>query len=103
MKAQYKLVTEGLGIPRLLAVTGLSSGAADTVQFAVSYPEFMDTISAMIQAEGVSFINPCDALFGRRKGLPASFLTADGGHGNANYGAMAIQLLRDQGLIQTRS
>ena len=48
VKAQYKLVTEGLGIPRLLALTGLSSGAADTVQFAVSYPDFMEGIIPLV-------------------------------------------------------
>jgi len=42
--AQHLLVTQALGIPHLLAVTGISSGAADTVQFAVSYPGFMDGI-----------------------------------------------------------
>jgi homoserine O-acetyltransferase len=44
IKAEYKLVTEGLGIPHLLAVSGYSSGAGDAVQFAVSYPNFMDGI-----------------------------------------------------------
>ena len=44
VKAEYKLITEALGIPHLLAVTGYSSGADDSVQFAVSYPDFMDGI-----------------------------------------------------------
>ena len=38
VKTQYLLVTQALGIPHLLAVTGLSSGADDSVQMAVSYP-----------------------------------------------------------------
>jgi homoserine O-acetyltransferase len=42
VKAEYKLITEALGIPHLLAVTGISQGAEDSVQFAVSYPDFMD-------------------------------------------------------------
>jgi homoserine O-acetyltransferase len=44
VKAEYKLVTEGLGIPHLLAVTGGSTGADHSVQMAVSYPNFMDGI-----------------------------------------------------------
>jgi homoserine O-acetyltransferase/O-succinyltransferase len=44
VKAEYRLITEVLGIRHLLAITGYSSGAAHTVQFAVSYPEFMDAI-----------------------------------------------------------
>jgi len=44
VKAQYRLITETLGISHLRAVTGISSGADDSVQFAVSYPDFMDGI-----------------------------------------------------------
>ena len=44
VKAEYKLVTEALGIPHLLAVTGTSTGADHSVQMAVSYPSFMDAI-----------------------------------------------------------
>ncbi len=43
-KAQYKLITEGLKIPHLLAISGISMGADHAVQFAVSYPDFMDGI-----------------------------------------------------------
>ena len=42
VKAEYLLVTRALSIPHLLAVTGISLGAIHTVQFAVSYPDFMD-------------------------------------------------------------
>ena len=48
VKAQYRLITEALGIPRLLAVTGISSGARESVQFAVSYPDFMDGIFPIV-------------------------------------------------------
>jgi homoserine O-acetyltransferase len=44
VRAEYRLITEGLGISHLLAITGISSGAEDSVQFAVSYPSFMDGI-----------------------------------------------------------
>ena len=48
VKAQYRLVTETLAIPHLLAVTGISSGADHSVQFAVSYPNFMDGIFPIV-------------------------------------------------------
>ena len=48
VKAEYKLVTEALGIPHLLAVTGISKGAEESVQFAVSYPDFMDGIFPIV-------------------------------------------------------
>ena len=48
VNAQYRLITETLGIPHLLAVTGISSGADHSVQFAVSYPQFMDGIFPVV-------------------------------------------------------
>jgi homoserine O-acetyltransferase len=44
MKAQYLLVTRALGIPHLLAAGGISSGADDSAQMALSYPGFIDGI-----------------------------------------------------------
>ena len=87
-------------LKRMAGRAPLIAVAPPLIHESANYPEFMDTISDMIQAEGIRFINPCDTLFGRRKALPAEFLTADGGHGDAIYGAMVIQLLRDQGLIR---
>jgi homoserine O-acetyltransferase len=48
VRAQYRLITETLGIPRLLAVTGISSGGDHSVQFAVSYPDFMQGIFPIV-------------------------------------------------------
>src|SRR5215813_5536263 len=48
VKAQYRLITEALRIPHLLAVSGISSGADHSVQFAVSYPDFMDDIFPVV-------------------------------------------------------
>lgn len=42
VNATYRLVTESLGIARLLAVTGNSMGGTDSLQFAVSHPQLMD-------------------------------------------------------------
>jgi homoserine O-acetyltransferase len=44
VRAQYKLITEALAIPHLFAVTGISSGGDNAIQFAVSYPDFIDGI-----------------------------------------------------------
>jgi homoserine O-acetyltransferase len=48
IRAQHKLITEALGISHLLAVTGISSGADHSVQYAVSYPDFMDGIFPIV-------------------------------------------------------
>lgn len=42
VKAQHELLTKGLGIKHLRAVTGWSMGAAQSFQWAVQYPDFMD-------------------------------------------------------------
>jgi homoserine O-acetyltransferase len=44
VNASHRLVTETLGIAHLLAVTGISGGGEDSMQYAVSYPQFMDGI-----------------------------------------------------------
>ena len=41
VNATYKLLTQTLGITHLLAVTGISDGANQSIQFSVSYPDFM--------------------------------------------------------------
>jgi homoserine O-acetyltransferase len=46
--SQYRLLTRALGIRRLLAVTGISSGGRQSVQFAASYPDFMDGIFPIV-------------------------------------------------------
>jgi len=74
--ASYRLITETLGIPHLLAVTGISSGAQDSLQFAVSYPQFADGVipvvgGALWNADGgfrgplaVSIIRSCSGWDG---------------------------------------
>ncbi len=76
VRAQHKLVTEGLGISHLLAITGISSGGDHSIQFAVSYPEFMDGIfplsgGALWTSQGfffgslmISIIESCDGWEG---------------------------------------
>lgn len=48
VNAEHLLVTRELGIPHLLAVTGISSGAMHSLQIAVSYPDFMDGIIPLV-------------------------------------------------------
>ena len=60
-KAQYRLVTEVLKIPRLLAISGISLGANHAVQFAASYPDFMEGLfpisgSALGGTQGFFFV-----------------------------------------------
>jgi homoserine O-acetyltransferase len=48
VNASHRLVTEQFGIARLLAVTGISSGGMDSLQYAVSYPHFIDGIFPVV-------------------------------------------------------
>ena len=45
--AQYRLVTEGLGIKRLRLVMGNSMGGMHTWLWGVNYPDFMDALAPM--------------------------------------------------------
>ncbi|VUC29301.1 unnamed protein product [Clonostachys rosea] len=44
VRAQYRLITEKLGLKHLKAVVGHSMGGMQAYQWAVQYPEFMDAI-----------------------------------------------------------
>jgi homoserine O-acetyltransferase len=77
--ASYRLVTETLGIPRLLAVTGISSGAWDSLQFAVSHPQFADGIIPVVGGALWS------ADRGFRGRLGASIIQSCNGWDGGNY------------------
>jgi homoserine O-acetyltransferase len=47
VSAQHRLLTEHLGIGRLHAVVGASMGGMQSLQWAVSHPQFMDRVVAM--------------------------------------------------------
>jgi homoserine O-acetyltransferase/O-succinyltransferase len=46
--SQHKLLTEHLGINHVIAVIGPSMGGMQTLQWGVSYPEFMDSLVAIV-------------------------------------------------------
>ena len=50
--AQYKLVTEGLGITHLRLVLGHSMGGRETWTWGVQYPDFMDALVPMATSPG---------------------------------------------------
>ncbi|MBI3371964.1 MAG: alpha/beta fold hydrolase [Betaproteobacteria bacterium] len=55
INAQYRLVTEGLGIKRLAGVMGISMGGYQTLQWITQYPDMMDwavPIAASLRADG---------------------------------------------------
>lgn len=50
VESQYRLVTEKFGVKRLVAVAGASMGGMQGVQWAVSYPDMMDSVVALTGA-----------------------------------------------------
>lgn len=48
VNSQHRLVTEKFGIKRLVTVTGASMGGMQALQWAVSYPDMMDSIVPII-------------------------------------------------------
>jgi homoserine O-acetyltransferase len=79
VNASHRLLTEKLGISRLLAVTGISSGGMDSIQYAVSYPQFMDGIFPVVG----STLWTADGRF--RGPLAVSILESCQGWDGGNY------------------
>jgi len=50
VQSQYRLLTEHLGVKHMVAVAGASMGGMQALQWAVSYPNFMDAVVAMTPA-----------------------------------------------------
>ena len=48
VNAEYRMLTECLGIKHLLAVGGISMGGIETLQWLVSYPDFMEAAFPMV-------------------------------------------------------
>ncbi|MCK1513235.1 alpha/beta fold hydrolase [Bradyrhizobium sp. 190] len=48
VKAEHRMLTECLGIQHLIAVTGISMGGIGAMQWAVSFPDFMDAVIPIV-------------------------------------------------------
>ena len=82
VNAQYRLITETLGIPHLLAMTGISMGGRESVQFAVSYPRFMEGIFPIVGGA----VSTATATKGRLRGsLMGSIITSCKGWDDGEY------------------
>jgi len=96
VKAIHRLVTEGLGVPHLLASTGLSMGGRASIQLAITQPQFMDGIIPVVSAS--VFGAGASATQNRFRGpLMASSLTSckgwDGGDYDQNPKACATNAI----------
>ncbi len=84
VQATYLLVTQGLGIPHLVASTGISMGGRASVQLAISHPQFMDGIVPVVSAP--VFAAGASATQGRFRGpLMVSSLTSCKGWDGGDY------------------
>lgn len=68
-----------------------------------NYDRFTAAIAGKMTASGVKLFDPSREMFGSEQGLPPEMAEADGVHGNDAYGARAIKLMLDQGLIAKRA
>lgn len=48
VQAEHRMLTECLGIQRLVAVSGVSMGGIESLQWAVSYPTFMEAVIPIV-------------------------------------------------------
>ncbi|KAI0525381.1 Alpha/Beta hydrolase protein [Xylaria bambusicola] len=78
--AQYRLVTEKLGVTHLKAVLGWSMGAAQTFQWITQYPDFMDLAIPFCGAARCSLHNQV-FLEGVKSALVAAKGAVSGGTG----------------------
>jgi homoserine O-acetyltransferase len=79
VNAEHRLITKALGIQHLHLVTGISSGGFHSIQFAVSYPDFMDGIVPIV---GGAQISTQGFFFGS---MMASVLETCAGWDGGNY------------------
>ncbi|KAI0100814.1 homoserine acetyltransferase family protein [Nemania sp. FL0031] len=79
--AQYRLVTEGLGVKHLKAVLGWSMGAAQTFQWITQYPDFVDLAVPFCGAARCSLHNKV-FLEGVKSALIAAKGATSGGSSN---------------------
>ncbi len=93
VRSQYRLLTEALGIRHLLAVTGISSGGSQTVQFAVSYPGFMDGIFPIVG--GTPFTAQGPLIVSRMISVIESCRGWDGGNHDENPKTCAATALSE--------
>lgn len=61
--------------------------------------DFTTEILAMMSEAGLATLNPCAELYGAGVALPEEYRTADGIHGNAEYGAQAVDLVLRSGFL----
>ncbi|ORY72094.1 Alpha/Beta hydrolase protein [Pseudomassariella vexata] len=78
VKAQYRLVTEGLGVKHAKCVLGWSMGAGQTYQWITQYPDFIDLAVPFCGSAKTSLHNQT-MLEGVKVGLLAAKSAASGG------------------------
>jgi hypothetical protein len=62
--------------------------------------DFTDAILAMMAEAGLNTLNPCAGLFGAGKAVPEDHRSADGHHGNDEYGTKAMRLVLQSGFLK---
>lgn len=93
VKAQHRLLTEGLGISHIRAYVGASMGAQQAYQWAVSYPGFMDWIVPIV---GGARTTPHGKLFLQGWQQP---ILADPAFMGGEYRTQPVQGLRGAAMV----
>jgi homoserine O-acetyltransferase len=93
VRAQHRLLTEGLGVQRIALVTGWSMAGCQSFQWGAQYPEMVDAIlpfcgSAKTSEHNIVFL----------EGVKAA-LTADGTYADGNYSEPPVRGLRAFGRV----
>jgi len=79
-------------VPTLLVAPPLMSEEGNMV-------DFRNGILAMMQEAGIATLDPCAEIAGTGRALPEALRAPDNNHGNADYGALAVELLCGAGFL----
>ena len=93
VRAQHHLVTQGLGLDRLLAVGGPSMGSFQGIEWGVTFPEIPRGLILWVPAAR------CDRRFGTIAETIEAVITLDPGYAGGRYAESPQEGIRRAGLV----
>ncbi|MDX2157432.1 MAG: alpha/beta fold hydrolase [Hyphomicrobiaceae bacterium] len=93
VRAEHAMVTEGLGLERLLAVAGPSMGSFQGVEWGINYPDFMQGLILIVPAAR------SDALFGSIVAAMTAMITSHPGYQGGTYRDNPTDAIVNGGLV----
>ena len=93
VRAEYAMVTDGLGLDRLHAVAGPSMGSFQGVEWGINYPDFMNGLVLIVPAAR------SDAHFGSIVETLTAMITSHADYRGGAYERNPTEAIRNGGLV----